>query len=98
MDGTTVVSIGFGCTLLGAVIGFLGYKRNVTKDTRQDAMQQANVTTRLDYISKGIEDIKIDIKAQDRKFENVLDRLARVEESAKQAHKRINEIVEKEGM
>ncbi len=98
MDGTTVISIGFGCTLLGAVIGFLGNKRNVTNDTKEEAMQQAHVTTRLDFISKGIEDIKVDLRAQEKKFESILDRLARVEESAKQAHKRIDGIVEKEGM
>ena len=97
MDGTTVISIGFACTVLGSLIGYLGYKRNITNDTKNDAMQHANVTARLDYISKGIEDIKVDIKMQDKKYERVVERVTRVEESAKQAHKRIDNL-QKEGM
>ncbi|WP_150112247.1 hypothetical protein [Clostridium hydrogeniformans] len=57
----------------------------------------AYLSTRLDYISKGVDDIRLDIKAQDRQIADMNSRLIRVEESSKSAHKRIDTI-EKEGV
>ena len=43
-----------------------------------------------------MDDIRIDIKAQDRKISEVSERLIRVEESTKSAHHRIDEFMKEE--
>lgn len=89
MDTSTINIV---CTLGGFLLGILGYSRLKNKDAEGDGYIKA----KLESISNGVDSVRVDMKAQDKKFEGVFDRLARVEESSKQAHKRIDNI-EKEG-
>ncbi|OOM69662.1 hypothetical protein [Clostridium sp. BL-8] len=89
MDITT---IGIFCTASGAIIGFLGYKRTVTKDIKEESNTQTKLEMQLNYISRGVDDIKLDMKMQDNKINGVIERVAKVEESAKSAHKRLDDI------
>ena len=101
MQDSTIALIGLCCTIIGAAIGILGYQRTKKKDTREDtreaqahATKQTLVETKLDYLIKGVDDIRLDIKAQDRKIQDTIERVIRVEESAKSAHKRIDGLEE----
>lgn len=80
------------CTLLGATLGYLGYKRNYSRDLKDDSMKQSIIATKLDYIGKGVDDIRLDIRAQERKVNELNERVVKVEESTKSAHKRLDEI------
>ncbi len=101
MQETIIALIGLCCTLIGVGLGILGFTRTKKRDTREDtreaqaeATKQTLVETKLDYISKGIDDIRLDIKVQDRKIQEVIERVIRVEESTKSAHKRLDSIEE----
>lgn len=91
-----IAIIGFGCTVLGAGIGYLGYRRNYNNDLKKDSMSNASgqsiIATKLDYIGKGVDDIRLDIKAQDRRINELNEKVIKVEESTKSAHKRIDTI------
>jgi peptidoglycan hydrolase CwlO-like protein len=91
LEGQIAV-IGALCTLLGTVIGFLGFSRNRDKDVRNDASKNAVIETQLNNISSGIDNIRIDIKTNERRVTELSERVIRVEESSKQAHKRIDKI------
>lgn len=91
------ISIALICTILGVTISYLTFQRNKDNAIRAETKEDAETKAKLDYISKGVDDIRLDIKSQDRKIEDLKERVTRVEESAKQAHKRINDIKE-EGM
>ena len=80
------ISIALICTILGVAISYLTFQKN------KDNAIRAETKAQLDYISKGVDDIRLDIKFQDRKIEDLKERVTRVEESTKQAHKRINDI------
>lgn len=84
--------IGIGCTVFGLLIGVLTFGRNRDKDVKADAAKTAVIETKLDTISNGVESIRIDIKANEKQMEVLSERVARVEESSKQAHKRIDNI------
>jgi outer membrane murein-binding lipoprotein Lpp len=94
MDVTT---IGIICTIVGAVIGISTYKRTVTKDIQNETKESAIMATKLDFISQGVNNIQVKMEAQETKFEAMNERITRVEESTKSAHKRLDDI-EKEGM
>lgn len=86
------ISIALMCTILGAVIGVATFSRNRDKDIKKDAQEDAETKAKLDYISRGVDDIKLDNKQRDREFLKVNERLTIVEQSAKSAHKRIDDI------
>lgn len=46
-------------TILGVVLGYLGYRRNFNKDIRDNASKEKLLETKLDYISKGVDDIRL---------------------------------------
>jgi hypothetical protein len=89
MDATTV---GIISAVTGIIIGFLGYKRTATKDIKEESNAQTKLEMQLSYISRGVDDIKLDMKMQDTKINGVIERVAKVEESAKSAHKRLDDL------
>lgn len=84
------ISIALACTLLGAGLSFLTFQRNKGRDIRADTKEEAETKAKLDYISKGVDDIKIDFKVQQREFSELKERVIKNEESTKSAHKRID--------
>jgi hypothetical protein len=88
MDATT---IGIICAILGGAIGALGYKRTVTKDIQTETKEGAIMATKLDFISQGVNNIQVKMEAQENKFGAMNEKIIRIEESTKSAHKRIDE-------
>lgn len=84
------VVVGLGCSVLGAVIGVAGYKMNVEKNSKTDGQDKGVMLTELGYIKAGIDDIKREQRDQEGRHNSLAERVTRVEESAKQAHLRIN--------
>lgn len=89
------VVISIVCSVIGAIVAVWGMTRYVRKDTQEDTASSTRLETKLDYVSKGVDDIRLDIKDQGRKIDGMNERLTRVEESAKSAHHRIDGIEEK---
>ena len=95
MNVDITVLVGIGSALFGIAIGFLGYRRNENKDIKDEAKKDATTNITLDYISKNIDLLRVDSQATNKNMLNMNDRLIRVEESAKQAHKRIDGLEDK---
>lgn len=72
--------------------GINNMKRNKKTDDQKEAGQNATIITKLDGIEKGVEDIKDELKNVKLEVREDHDRIIRLEESAKQAHLRINTI------
>lgn len=92
MDITVIV--GMACTVIGGIIGVWKAKKDADKDTREDATRDTTVNVKLEYISKGIDDIRIDNKVRDKQMMEFTERLVAVEKSAASAHHRIDSIEE----
>lgn len=82
--------IGLCCTVLGAIIGYITFIKKI----KDEAKEGGKVTLDLEYIKKGIDEIRLDNKENDRKISNIIERMVKVEESSKSAHKRIDHIEE----
>ena len=98
-----IISIVF--TIIGGIIGYFAFRRNqnndLKKDTQEDTKSKVELNTKLDLLLSNNAELKSSFKEMDKKLDdfkdNVNERLTRVEESCKQAHKRLDmfEIKEK---
>lgn len=79
MDAQTISVL---IALIGCFVGLAGWLSGREKKLSNDAEWKGKVDTKLDHIIGTTSDIPI-----------IKDRLTQVEESSKQAHKRIDEIV-----
>ena len=86
------VELGIVLTVLSLIVAYQGYQLNKTKSAKDDGKQTAEVSAQLQYISKGVDDIRIDIKANEKQMQVLGERVTRVEESTKQAHKRLDKV------
>ncbi|OOM17231.1 hypothetical protein CLSAB_19510 [Clostridium saccharobutylicum] len=100
LNGAT---LGLIVTFLSLIVAYLSYNLGKRKEDKQevkeDTTTQTSLKMQLEYISKGIDDIKsdmkdmkIDAKATDKALGELSIRVTRVEESEKSAHKRLNEL------
>ncbi|MED1431114.1 MULTISPECIES: hypothetical protein [Bacillus cereus group] len=86
------IEIGVLVAILSLAISYFAYSLNKTKSIKSDGQQSAEVKAELGYIRKGVDDIRIDLKANEKQMIALGERVARVEESSKQAHKRLDNL------
>jgi hypothetical protein len=77
---------------LALLVSFLGLQFNRQKEVKTDSQQDAQIKAQLQYISKGVDDIRIDQKANEKQIGYIGERVTRLEESSKSAHKRIDNL------
>lgn len=85
------VTIGVICSVIGVLIGVLGFARYSKQDTKAEASSFTRVETKIDIMGGDIKDIRADMKLQTAKNLDIEQRITRAEEIAKSAHKRIDE-------
>jgi septal ring factor EnvC (AmiA/AmiB activator) len=93
LDYRTLITV--VCTVGAFILGYLAFKRERDKDVRNEASDSAVIRTKLDNISSGVDSIRIDMKANEKRVSELSERVIRVEESSKQAHKRIDHLENK---
>lgn len=76
----------------GLVFGIISAVRNKKTDDTKEAKEDGIVLTELGYIKSGIDDIKHKQEGQEKQNLEFVRELTAVEESAKQAHKRIDKL------
>lgn len=90
------VSIALVCTILGAIISYMTFQRNKTKDIRADTKEEVEgittVAQEIKYVSRGVDEIKYDLRDINKNMSDINERLIRVEESTKSAHKRLDNL------
>lgn len=79
-------------TVFGIVVGYLNWRRISNEDIKKEAISDGELKANILYIRQGVEDIKVDMRVQQKRTDELTERVVRVEESTKQAHKRIDEI------
>jgi hypothetical protein len=93
VDKTSLpILISAAAAISGIILGWLGRSRTVRQDTVDEASQDARLRADMEYIKRGIDDVRLEQRAQGQRFDALAERVTRVEESAKQAHKRIDRL------
>lgn len=86
------IAIVAGCA--GVIFGLVSMIRNSKQDTSQDAKKDGTILTDIGYIKSSIDDIKHKLEKQDERYIELVTRVTAVEQSVKQAHKRLDRIEE----
>jgi hypothetical protein len=84
--------IGTACTICGALFGYIGYQRGLKKDVKDDAYVDGAARSDMDYIKRRVDEVLLEQKESNKNMSAVTERLTRVEESTKQAHKRLDQM------
>lgn len=89
------VLVGFIATVLSIWGILVKWKKDSVHQESAETREQTILTTKLDYISSNLDDIKIDLRTRAKENSELKERLIIVEESTKSAHKRLNELEDK---
>ena len=94
MDWGYVIGIIGG--IASIVFAYLAFSRNKKKDDEGQGLQLGTIQSDLGYVKSGIDDIKNEQREQRNINIALTSRVTAVEESAKQAHKRIDHLEQKQ--
>lgn len=89
------IEAGLIIAALSLILGYSGYSLNKNKSIKDESKQGAVISTKLDNIERGVQDIRIDIKANEKRVSDLSEKLVRIEESTKSAHRRIDKLEDK---
>ncbi len=89
----TVLSLTFAA--LGYLVAYLTFQRNKKKDDTAEGQNKGEMMSDIRYIKAGVDDLKRETADQRKTVNELGERVSRIEESAKQAHKRIDGIENK---
>lgn len=84
--------IGLAGVLSGIIIGWIGVHRTSKKSIQEDTVAHAQLKSDVSYIKNGVDDIRLDFKAQEIRVTDLSNAVIRIDESTKSAHKRIDKI------
>lgn len=92
MNIDVIVLIGAVGTVCAIVFGYLGYSSGMKKEFQNDGKESGELKADTEYIRRRIDDILLEQRDTNKTLNVHAERLTRVEESAKSAHHRIDEI------
>ena len=86
------ISIALFCSLLGASISFLSFQRNGRRETEDRVKREAKNEAQLDYIQKGIDEVRFNDRVRDEQLKNMNDRLIIIENETRVLFKRCDKL------
>lgn len=83
-------------SLAAVAVALVGLLLSARKGTREDAREgaagSARLEAKLDSISSGVEDIRVETRAMRNRMDGLAERLSAVESSCKSAHHRLDQL------
>lgn len=78
--------------ILGALFSYVIFLNNTKKKANDEGQHSGTLLTEIGYIKANTDDIKRRIETQEQRYIETTERLTVVEQSAKQAHLRIDKV------
>lgn len=79
-------------SLVAVLISAVGLLITGRKGTREDAAGSARLEAKLDSISSGVEDIRVETRTMRSRVDGLAERLSAVERDCKNAHHRLDQL------
>lgn len=80
-------------SIISVVIAFLSYKRNVIKEHKQLSREEGSFLSDIGYIKACVDRMEKKISNVDERYQDLLQRLTKVEENLINTQKRVEEII-----
>ena len=97
MDLTIMVMIiSAAAAISGIALGWTARSRETRREVKTQGETGGAIRTDMEYLKRGIDDIRVEQRVQGQRMDVMGERVTRVEESTKQAHKRIDEHIAQE--
>ncbi|MEA5040165.1 MAG: hypothetical protein VB086_10055 [Clostridiaceae bacterium] len=91
-DALAIISV-LG-TISSIAFAYFAFSRGRRRDDTQAGRHSGTILTEIGYIKSGIDEIRKKQELGDQRHIEIVSRLAAVEESVKQAHKRLDTLTE----
>lgn len=95
--GEIVGLVGGIVALVAGICAIFAYFNSRKKEHYQEGSDDSGIRGDIKYMRNSFDDLRLDVKEVARKQDNQGERLTRVEESVKSAHKRIDTIEKRGG-
>lgn len=96
MDGITLVAVaacvGIIASLSGVILGWNANAKSNKKEVVDSTTSSVRQSSDMEYLKRGVDEIRVDQRAMRNDMALQCDRITRVEESTKSAHKRIDRL------
>ncbi|MCB6569963.1 hypothetical protein LI142_10675 [Eubacterium limosum] len=79
-------------TALGGVLGYVAFLSGAKKESKNEGENSGMIVNKLGYLEKGIDGIDKKLEKMDERYIDLTQRVSAVEQSAKSAHKRIDDL------
>ena len=76
----------------GVLFGYVGYQKGFKQESLQEGEEDGTLKADTRYIIRRVDDILLEQKDTNKSINLLAERVTRVEESAKQAHKRLDKL------
>src|SRR5690349_6660357 len=81
MDFNTLSAVvGIGAGAMGIIFGWLGRSRSIRKDVEDEAGKNGRLQADVDYIKRGVDEMRREMSGQVARVEILSERITRVEE------------------
>lgn len=91
------VSLAVVGVVSGMVFAYVGYLKGLKKDSYTAGASKGALETNITYIMRRTDDVLLEQRDTNKNLTALGERVTRVEESAKSAHKRLDQFEEKGG-
>lgn len=98
MESAVIITIvGVAGTLCSILFAYIAYQKGAKKDSYKDGDKDGTLKSDTQYIKRRVDDVLLEQRNINNTLSSHSERITRVEESSKQAHKRIDEIKQERG-
>jgi len=84
--------IGAISAISGILLGWAGRVRLNKQDLKEGVHRDARMNADMEYIKRGVDEVRLEQRAQGKRYDELSERVTRVEEAAKSAHQRIDRL------
>lgn len=86
------ISIGVLCSTISVLISYLTFNKNSKRDVQADTKERVEIKVQLEYISRGIDDVKMGNKMRDEQIKGLNDRVISMESEIRNLVSRVDKL------
>ena len=90
--GLTITLVGFFGSIASIVFAYLAFRRNDKKEQKDYGKTEGVMFSDIGYIKACVDRVEKNLNKVDERYRNILERLAKVEESVVNVTKRVDEM------